>query len=177
LTSTLTSSPWAPWYSQDCMGYLSNSFKSPYNNKDKGGINGTYVVTPCVYDSGQLCSDLQQISNSFVGPVPENLNLSSDGYFLYSDNTPVNTLGKIVYYDTGPNPGGCRVIYLAACHSDGTSEDDGMLIINPPCTDPDGDWSSHNPPLPEEIVSHVRDYNAIEATLRWTGAKIIKTIN
>jgi len=200
LISTL-STPWLQGSpgNQDCAGYLTSNFKSPYDKRDVGGINGSYVVSPCLYgpacgDSTYVNSGGESMSADLSVNNPANLSfddgstgkfLDSNGIpastYIYSDNTAVTTKGKIVYADSGlesQSQYGCRIILFAACHTDNT-EDDGMLIINPPCDDKNGNtWAAHNPPTPEDYFltpwQGPLGYIIGQGNFQWTGAKIVK---
>jgi len=185
----------------DCVGSLTTNFKSPYNNKDVGGINGNYILSPCmpIFGSSVCGIDPPQPLASYANtpsPNPSGITCPSGDCsvgFQYSDGTPVTTQGKIFYTDINYTPSkpdgspGCRIIYFQACHTDG-NEDDGMLILNPPCYGPnpdpsnawgprpDGSWGYSLPNVQvtntETIVQNTISDNSLPM---WTGAKIVKS--
>jgi len=165
---------------QDCAGYLTTNFKSPYNPKDVGGIGGDYVISPCTGNISSMCSlDSGPLYNSsgissFVSwpdmPNPAHLKDDGSGNYQYSDGTNVMYPGKILYYDQSLY-GQCRFIYFQACHSDG-SEDDGILMLTPSCRTVT-DWST----WPNIQYSTISDPAFIASNFLgapWLGAKIFK---
>jgi hypothetical protein len=188
----------------DCIGSLTTNFKSPYNEKDIAGINGNYILSPCMYQPiaiGSSICESQPLSSTATNTPPTNPSKMkcdsggdcSNGY-QYSDGTPVTTQGKIFYTDiyyTQNKPDGspsCRIIYFQACHTDG-NEDDGMLILNPPCYGPNPDpgnifglqpggygYSMPNVPITDTqrlIDLYAPSWLGLPPT--WTGARIVRS--
>lgn len=185
----------------DCVGSLTTNFKSPYNKRDLGGINGNYILSPCMPIFGSsVCGDPQQplaqqplaSYANLPSPNPSGMTCPSGDCsvgFQYSDGTPVTTQGKIFYTDINYTPSkpngspGCRIIYFQACHTDG-NEDDGMLILNPPCygqnPDPSNAWGqrpdgSYGFSMPNVEITNTETIAQEYYLPMWAGARIVKT--